>query len=189
MSISGLALTSSSLASSFSASRISCLRSSVASSFRSSASFWRTSAGISAGSSCTGRACSAAVLGVFFSSISMGVPPQFCVSGGRSSIGNTKMRRSCTAARTTLLLLQRTKPRLPSVCSAGTKRLKKTLCRSSSAKKANAAAFVVRSSRAGRSVLDYDPGPLSCVHLHKFVSINLLANRFYYSAAKKQGQP
>jgi len=69
VSISGSALTSSSRASSFSASRMSCFRSSVASSFRSLTSFWRTSSGISAGSSCTGRAAS--VSSFFFSSISI----------------------------------------------------------------------------------------------------------------------
>jgi len=143
VSISGLALTSSSLASSFSASRISCLRSSVASSFRSSASFWRTSAGISAGSSCTGRACSAAV-SIFLSSISMGVPPQFRVRRTQQ-IGKQKCAASCCPE---TAVSERTKPRLPLLFCGKTAPQKGTLPLIS-AKKANAAAFVVRSTAPG----------------------------------------
>ena len=126
---SGLALTSSSLASSFSASRISCLRSSVASSFRSSASFWRTSAGISAAV----PAPAGPVLPPCRSSY-LPFPWAYLlsfVSGGRSRSGNKNA--PLHAARKLLFLSAQNRAFLLLFC--GKKRLKKTLCRSSQRKR------------------------------------------------------
>ena len=36
---------------------------------------------------------------------------------------------------------------------------------------------------------DYDPGPLSCVHLHKFKILSFLALQAYYISLKMPGQP
>ena len=184
VSISGLALTSSSLASSFSASRMSCLRSSVASSFRSSASFWRTSAGISAGSSCTGSACSAASAVSFFSSISIGrtssvfteqeqllypedaadretknAPPCLPECRKRRILRTQSRAFLCSVLRKDAPLKRCFSARL----SEGGERLGKTQL------------FLFSDPPRRWFYFDYDPGPFSCVHLQVFIFIFIIA--------------
>ena len=170
VSISGSALTSSSRASSFSASRMSCFRSSVASSFRSLTSFWRTSSGISAGSSCTGRAAS--VSSFFFSSISILRTSYRIPAVGT---GQNKKRRQQPAS-TLTRASTRTKPRPFSPLRSA-----RTAPLTGQKRRTQPAPCPVLSHQ--NRIFDYDPGPLSCVHLLKIFST------FYYSAAQKAGQP
>jgi hypothetical protein len=103
------------------------------------------------------------------------------VSGGRSRSGNKNA--PLHAARKLLFLSAQNRAFLLLFC--GKKRLKKTLCRSSQRKRRTQLLLLSDPPRRAFG-LDYDPGPLFCVHLPFFKN---LLNRFYYSAAKKQGQP
>jgi len=180
VSISGLALTSSSLASSFSASRTSCLRSSVACSFRSSANFWRTSSGISAGSSCTGRASSTSRSGLFFFS-SIRVPPLSCLRRTQPHQRKSAAPAPQPQGRTRPVCTRRAAPLLYGSRTADTPLFSVQKRRTQ---------HLSRSFRPHHSIVfDYDPGPLSCVHLHKFKILSFLALQVYYISLKMPGQP
>lgn len=151
----------------------------MACSFRSSANFWRTSAGISAGSSCTGRASSASRSGLFF--FLPFVFLLFPVSGGHSRI-NAKaplLHRRLRAAHAPSARAElRPFVRQPDSRHPAVQRTKRRT------------QHLSRSFRPHHSIVfDYDPGPLSCVHLHKFKILSFLALQAYYISLKMPGQP
>ena len=176
MSISGVSLDLFVVGLLFSASRISCLRSSVASLVQVLCQLHAPHQGYRRAVPAPAGACSAAV-SIFLSSISMGAP-QF-LSGGTCGSGEQSVTTS-TPSETAISA--RTKPRLPFSCSAE-KAPQKTFCRSSQRKGERSCSLSDpprTGIRFGLSVqvrLFYVPPP---------VFQNLL-DRFCYSAAKEQG--